>query len=341
MNNLTKRQQAILKIIIDEYTLLALPVGSHVLNDKYLPDLSSATIRNEMMALEKFGLISKCYSSAGRTPTLSGYRYYNEFLSFDIPESFKTLLRDLLSKRNLSIDQVINKSVEIIHDMTNLPTVLTELYPNDLLKKVELVSIDLHKCLFILITSSGKILKEEISFDKEVVIDDLIICVNIFNDRLIDTPMNEIESKLDILKDLIRSKIKSHEFVIQEIVEKIFRNIDWSKTSISNCKEISIHPEFADINKFQKILNLLNDVTIWKQIAYMHLKTGKTLIAFNDDIGVVDSSIASTQIQLDSVSREISVIGPNRLTYAKVNSLLKFLKEELEKTYKNDKQKDN
>lgn len=226
MNNLTKRQQAILKIIIDEYTLLALPVGSHVLNDKYLPDLSSATIRNEMMALEKFGLISKCYSSAGRTPTLSGYRYYNEFLSFDIPESFKTLLRDLLSKRNLSIDQVINKSVEIIHDMTNLPTVLTELYPNDLLKKVELVSIDLHKCLFILITSSGKILKEEISFDKEVVIDDLIICVNIFNDRLIDTPMNEIESKLDILKDLIRSKIKSHEFVIQEIVEKIFRNID-------------------------------------------------------------------------------------------------------------------
>lgn len=336
-NMLTKRQKEILKIIIEEYTLTAQPVGSQILISKYLTNLSSATIRNDMVILEDKGYISKYYSSSGRIPTLQGYKFYNSNIDLNIHQIFKEKLKDILSKRNLSIDNIVNESVQIINEMTNLPTIVTEIYKNDLLRKIELVSISNSVCLFIIITSSGKILKEEINFDHGSNIDDLIVCVNIFNDRLIDTPISEIESKLEIIKNLIKSKVKSYEFVIQEIVEKIFKNIDWTHTSIKNSKEITLHPEYTDIKQFQKILNLLNDVTIWKQIAYTHSKTGQSSIAFNNDIGIDDSSIASTIIKLGNVSREISVIGPNRLTYAKVNSLLKVLKEELEKMYKNEK----
>lgn len=333
---LTKRQKQVLKVIIDEYTETALPVGSQVLITKYLPDLSSATIRNEMVILENYGYIIKYYASSGRIPTLAGYQFYNNNLMNDIPVIFKQKLKDLLAKRNLSIDEIVDKSVEIINEITNLPTVLTEFYHHDLLRKIELVSISDKLCLFLIITSSGQIIKQEIVINNQKLVDDLIICVSIFNDRLIDTPLGEINQKLDLLKVLIREKIKGYEFVIQEVVEKIFKNIDWSKTKIKNSKEITIHPEFSDLKKFQRIMGLLNDVSVWKHIAYQHSKSGQKNISFKNDIGVDDSSITSTSIELNDASREISVIGPNRMNYAKVNTLLKVLKEELEKLYKND-----
>ncbi|MGL4950797.1 MAG: heat-inducible transcriptional repressor HrcA, partial [Mycoplasma sp.] len=337
MIDLNKRKEEILKVIIDEYTLTAQPVSSQVINDKYFIDLSSATIRNEMMYLEKNGFISKYYSSSGRIPTLKGYQYYDKKLNNDIPTAFKQQLKDILSYRNLSIDEVIDKSIEIINNITSLPIISTQVYDNDLLRKIELVRIKKDLCLFIIITSSGKIIKKELTVSYEELVDDLIVCVNIFNDRLVDTPMKEIDDKIEYIKDVIRQKIKSHEYVIQEVVEKIFKNIDWTKTTVTNANVMTIHPELTDINKFQKILNLLNDVSIWKQIAYTHLKTGKTNISFTNDIGIDDLSIASTSIELNELSREISVIGPNRLTYSKVNSLLKFLKEEIEKTYNDEK----
>ncbi len=333
---LTNRQKEILKVIIDEYTITAQPVGSQILIDKYFPNLSSATIRNEMVILEKNGLITKYYSSSGRIPSLQGYEYYEKFLPNDISNKFKMKLKDILSKRNLTIDQVIDQSVAVINEITNLPAVSTKLYNNDLLKKIELVAISEQVALIIIVTSSGQIIKHEIVSQNLENIDDMIICVNVFNDRLVDTPIKELEDKIDFIKELIRDKVKSYEFVVQEFVEKIFLNINWTEYKIQNSKEITVHPEFTNVEKFQKILNLLNDVTVWKQIALSHLKTGKTSITYNDEVGIDDISVASTMIQLGDINREISIVGPNRITYAKAKSLLKFLKEELEKYYRNE-----
>ena len=223
---LTNRQKEILKVIIDEYTITAQPVGSQILIDKYFPNLSSATIRNEMVILEKNGLITKYYSSSGRIPSLQGYEYYEKFLPNDISNKFKMKLKDILSKRNLTIDQVIDQSVAVINEITNLPAVSTKLYNNDLLKKIELVAISEQVALIIIVTSSGQIIKHEIVSQNLENIDDMIICVNVFNDRLVDTPIKELEDKIDFIKELIRDKVKSYEFVVQEFVEKIFLNIN-------------------------------------------------------------------------------------------------------------------
>ena len=64
---LTKRQEEILKLIVEEYIKLAKPVGSKLLSDKM--KCSSATIRNEMMELEEMGLLEKTHTSSGRIPS--------------------------------------------------------------------------------------------------------------------------------------------------------------------------------------------------------------------------------------------------------------------------------
>lgn len=73
---LTDRQRRLLQIIITEYVASAVPVGSQLIVDQYWPEVSSATVRNEMAVLEEAGLIAQPHTSAGRTPTIEGYRYY-------------------------------------------------------------------------------------------------------------------------------------------------------------------------------------------------------------------------------------------------------------------------
>jgi transcriptional regulator of heat shock response len=70
------RRNNLLKVIVEEYVESANPVGSSLIVSKYLNDLSSATVRNDMAELEKDGLICQPHTSAGRIPTISGYREY-------------------------------------------------------------------------------------------------------------------------------------------------------------------------------------------------------------------------------------------------------------------------
>ncbi|MEK7072767.1 MAG: hypothetical protein AAB969_04300 [Patescibacteria group bacterium] len=79
--NSVERQDNLLKILVEEYVDSASPVGSGLIVSKYFKDLSSATIRNDMAELEKQGLICQPHTSAGRIPTVSGYRKYLNSLS--------------------------------------------------------------------------------------------------------------------------------------------------------------------------------------------------------------------------------------------------------------------
>lgn len=71
-----ERKNELFRIIVEEYIKSAAPVGSGPIAEKYFPDLSSATIRNDMAELEANGLIYQPHTSAGRVPTLKGYQFY-------------------------------------------------------------------------------------------------------------------------------------------------------------------------------------------------------------------------------------------------------------------------
>ncbi len=77
---MAERQDNLLKAIVEEHVETAEPVGSGLIAEKYFPELSSATIRNEMAQLEADGLIFQPHTSAGRIPTPQGYQYYLEKL---------------------------------------------------------------------------------------------------------------------------------------------------------------------------------------------------------------------------------------------------------------------
>jgi heat-inducible transcriptional repressor len=117
---LTLRQKKILAAIVKEYSETANPVGSSELVDKYNLRVSSATIRNEMAALEKAGYISQPHKSAGRVPTDKGYRFFvNELMQrFELSEKERRMLRTELAKLKAAHEQLGRSITNLISEVS-------------------------------------------------------------------------------------------------------------------------------------------------------------------------------------------------------------------------------
>ncbi|MDR0752738.1 MAG: heat-inducible transcriptional repressor HrcA [Mycoplasmataceae bacterium] len=328
------RLDAILKAIIEEYTHSPIPLSSELIQKKYFIDLSPQTIRNCMAELEKKGFLEKTHISSGRIPSINGYKYYESKILVPIEDkNIKNKLMKIFQNRNLSIDTIIDHSTTILQETFKLPIVISKRNEDERMKRFDLIQLSEKEALIILVTSSKEIIKNTITFNQKSQFDDIAICIRVFNDRLIDTKISELNEKLIYLKEIIKNAVHEYEFCIQQIVEKIFdfNKIKVFSNEIKGTSLITSQTEFKDIEKMNQILSLLEDTNVWKHIAFNQERSGKTNITFGDEIGRDSLAIASTTISLkDENKQQLSIIGPVRMDYAKVQGLLNFIKKEIE-----------
>ena len=163
---LSKRQNEILKLIVMNYIKLAHPVPSSLICEKL--HCSSATVRNEMAALENLGLLEKNHISSGRVPSEAGYRYYvdnlMELKEMNAEDMLK--LQIVFKNQQLAISDVIMKSLQVISDITNYTAVvLGSTSHENLLKQIEVVPIDDVSMIVIIVTDKGHVEHKNIHLD--------------------------------------------------------------------------------------------------------------------------------------------------------------------------------
>jgi heat-inducible transcriptional repressor len=261
--DLTARQIKLLQIIIETYAISALPVSSEDIKQKNMTDLSSATIRNEMLALEKVGFLEKTHTSSGRIPAIAGYKFYQQnILQPKINTDIKHKLEKIFANRELSIDTVIDQSVQIINESFKLPLLISK-EENESLKRFDLIRLNEHHALIIVVSSSGKINKNIIEINSDIQFDDIAICIRVFNDRLIDTPIMQVTEKLNSIKQIIKMAVQQYEFCIRQVVERIFDlKIISTNTKVTGTKYLTSQPEFQDLKKLNEVLTFLEDTNV-------------------------------------------------------------------------------
>jgi heat-inducible transcriptional repressor len=220
----------LIKAIVEEYIKTNQPVSSKILTKKYFKNLSSATLRNKMAELEKTGMLEKMHTSSGRVPSLACYKIYEEkILKSKVDENIKNRLTKIFSMRNVSIDTIIDQATLIINDCMHLPSIVTTLTSNDLLKRFDLVKMNENAALILLITSSGLVSQNVLPINNSKQMEDISTCIRIFNDRLVDTPLKDVSKKMELIKEIVRNSVYEYEGTIQKIVEKII-NINYQIT---------------------------------------------------------------------------------------------------------------
>ena len=330
------RSDTILKYIVEYFIKNAQPVGSHTLIDEYKLPYSSATIRNEMFALEKMGFIEKTHSSSGRVPSSKGYRYYCEHLrDKNIDEQLKNSLQVVLEQKVRSIEEVIKESCEILSHMTNLVSVVNGSSETiERLANVQLIQIGENTLTAVFVTDKGYVENKTFIIPTSIKANEVVDCVKILNDRLKGTPVNELVDKVEALKPILNDYVVSHDIVYQALLDTFIR-FAGDRLSLYGRDELFNQPEFMnDAEKLQEVYKLLNDKSLFREVNNEAKNTKEDEVLLNIGETNPDVSMVTTKFKIGNGEEStITLLGPTRMDYDKVLSALEYLTEELNKYF--------
>lgn len=328
------RSDTILKYIVEYFIKNAQPLGSQTLIEEYHLPFSSATIRNEMFALEKMGYIEKTHSSSGRVPSSKGYKYYCEHLrDKTVDESLKNSLQVVLEQKIRSVEEVIKESCEILSHMTNLVSVVTGSNENvERLANVQLIQISDNTLTAVFVTDKGYVENKTFIVSSSIKASEVVECVKILNDRLKGTPVNELVEKVEALKPILNDYVVSHDIVYQALLETFIR-FAGDRLSLYGREELFNQPEFKnDAEKLQEVFKLLNDKSVFKEVNEQAQKEEKVHVNIGETNP--DVSMVTTKFKIgDGEESTITLLGPTRMDYDKVLSALEYISEELNKYF--------
>lgn len=335
---LTQRQQAIFKTIVEEFTRCAEPIGSKTLMKLLDFSVSSATIRNEMAALEKVGLLEKTHTSSGRVPSRLGYRYYVEHLmvaDLDVPT--KSALATVFSERHLSLDEVVKRTSDILSDMTNLTSVV--LGPDSseqTLKNVQLIQINSQSAVAIIVTNTGHIENKIFQFGTDVSVKDLTTCCDLMNKQLVGTPINQIVDKMAEIKPLMTAELVRPEVLFEAFVTAFMR-FATEKASVSGRSNMLYQPEFSDVDKLRQLMQILENGDMFQRWTNQEGNVAIQIGERNELIQIGDVSVITTKVHYkNNEEGQLMVVGPNRMQYSKVVALMDYMSDVIEDVFRDE-----
>ena len=330
---LDDRKKKILQAIIDEYINTAEPVSSGVIAEKYNLDCSSATIRNEMVELEKSGYLDKPHTSSGRVPSAQGYRFYvNELIKEDniSLEEIKYIQSKLETKVN-EIEELTKIATNTLSEVTHYTSVAVGPKANlQNIEEVKFVLLGSRMLMAVILTDTGIVKETIIKFDEDITEEQVNILNNLFNSKLKGKPLEAIDKPLE---EYIFSEMHQSLNVIKPVMLQLERAIrEEDQLYLEGANKSFELPEFKSLEVAKNFINLLDT----KEVMLDLLNTG-----FAQDINVYigdeneneklkDFSIITFKHRYqDKDLGTIGIIGPKRMDYSKVISVMKYISKKL------------
>lgn len=325
---ITQRQKNILQVIIEEYIKSAKPVSSsHICK---MVKCSSATVRNEMVSLEEVGLLEKNHFASGRIPSEAGYKYYvdNLMVPRDMTGEDMLKLQTIFKNNSLVLSDAIRKSIEIVSEITNYTSIVLGASAQDnKLKKVEVVPLDDYKILTMVITDKGVVEHKNLYLSDSISLEDVTKTVELINRLIVGTPINEVSEKLEYeIKPIIGKYVKQHEILYNAFYDAFseFSN-NTSDIHFVGKNNFLKQPEFTDIDKVKEMLSKFDDVNSIKK----EENNGINIYIGKDSEISDDVSVVKTKYNYNGEEGTIAIVGPKRMEYGKVVSLLDYIKENI------------
>ena len=327
---LTSRQEKVLEVIIREYVKNVSPVGSKLICEEL--NCSSATIRNEMSILEELGYLEKTHISSGRVPSESGYRYYVDNLMKPKEMTGEEMLKlqTIFNNNQLEISDCLKRSLEIISELTDYTSVvLGSSSSENKLKKVEVLPLEQDKLIAIIITDKGHIEHKQISV-RDASLEEISKTVELINKLIIGTPINEVKEKLEFeIKPIINQYVRQHEAIYNAFYDVFNDFAIKNDVSFVGKNKILNQPEFNSVDKIKKIFNKLDDESL---LNYIEEDENDINIYIGNESNVdEDVTVIKTKYKTGNDEGTIAIIGPKRMEYAKVVTLLNYIKENVDR----------
>ncbi len=336
---LTAREKLVLREVIAQYILNAMPIGSRTLSKRLEGRFSAATIRNVMADLEELGLLYQPHTSAGRIPTEMGYRLFVDSLMkySNLTSREKDLLDSQIGKLvTTDIKNVLEQTAQILAEISNLLcVVMSPPLREGVLHRLDLIGIGGGKVLIVVTIQSGFVRSLFLEVQSEVNREDLEWLTAFLNQRLSGLKLSEIKSTIhNRMKgaDIEKSTIAK---TLLDQADRIFDFNDQDEYLVGGVRELTLQPEFYNVEELRKILTVLEDKSLFmhlfaRQTDGVQVKIGRE----NAAKSLSSLSIITAPYKFRNLSGAIGLIGPTRLNYPKAVSVIEYAASKIDKAIK-------
>ncbi len=377
---LSSRSAYLLKILIQRFIVDGQPLASKVLASQTGLDISSATIRNIMAELESLGLVTSRHTSGGKIPTHKGYRFFvnslllnedaqdnqsNKFIpdypysnqnTAHYPATYVQEMQEMyaikdhfihkIQQDNLSPKQTLEYISQTISELTSCACILFNTYQEEVLQKVELIALGMHKILLIFISTNGDIQNHIFTTKQQYSTQQLQEAMEFINGYCHGLTISNIHTRLE--QDV--HHLQEHILELTQATILINKKLNDANTiSISGEKNLIDTDLSKNMQELKDLFNLFDkkkDLLEFLQ-ACSHAQGvqifigGETEIPLSNNIQSMLSNIlphvsmvtTSVNTANNQLLGSLGVIGPTRMHYQKVISLLNITGKHLEEIY--------
>ena len=346
------RGRAVLSAIINEHLITGEPVGSKIIAENFVNSygLSSATIRNVMVELEESGLLEQPHTSAGRVPTDKGYRFYvdnllgvlsisNEDLRF-IGDEFGFLESELQE----TPDRLMERTSQLLSALSNnIGIVVSPSLANDRLQHIEFVNLSDKRVLVVLVSAPNIVHNKIIRLNETLKQEELDRTARYLNVEFSGKSLSEIRAK--ILK-LMHEEKALFDKLLQTAVILCSQSIEDEDDNggdvyVGGTSNILTKRDFADLERLRELLRTIEEKSRLMQILNECIVRDATARG-NVQVVIGSENSASTlqnctlitapyRIGTGTAIGTLSVLGPTRIEYARIISIVGYVARILEK----------
>ncbi len=334
--DLNDREHAILRTIINLYIINAAPVGSRNLSKFLEKDikLSPATIRNIMSDLEEMEYISHPHTSAGRIPTDKGYRYYVD----NLPEvdhsanpDFITISSGLEQSDGETILKDAGKLLGLISHY--LAVVRIPEMKGLTFKKIDILRLSSSHILIVVTFDSNIVKTVTLEIPYLISETDILAVTQIINEKLAGREFNYVQQNFKYIANEINLTNTSPLIgLFVDSIDKVFeKHSSNDKIHIAGTQNLLNLPEFEDISRVRQLLEFMdNEDALISVIDNNAVSQSDVQIKIGSEMNneaMEDYSIVVSSYKFGNSTGSIGLIGPRRMNYSKVISLVKHVSD--------------
>lgn len=329
---MNERKQKILEAIIRDYIETGDPVGSRTISKKYDLGISSATIRNEMADLEELGFILQPHTSAGRIPSDKGYRLYVDGMmkrSHITPE-VETVITNLIKEKINRVDTLVEETAKLVAILTNCTTIaMTPPISQACIKHIQLVPVDDFSVACVVVTDTNSVKNYVIPTPKAIDFNMCMALTNILNESIKGSTLNQIS--LDKIRFSIEEKMKEYGEIAGSVLNAIDNTLkqgDTPEIYIRGANNILDFNSMNEQDKTKALFRLLEEKPYLSKILDQSKPNTVTIRIGEENVltPMKDYSVVSTSYSIgEQAIGNIGIIGPTRMDYDQVVSVLEYV----------------
>lgn len=328
---LNERKKKILQIIIEDYISSAEPVGSRTIARKYDLGLSPATIRNEMSDLELLGYLEQPHTSAGRIPSAQAYRFYVDALiePGTLTDNDMALIDGWYNERRRNIDDIFQSTAKILSRMTqNVSMVLTNQQTIANFCYLKFLPLDSQHAILCIVADDGSIDTNVVDIPLGMSSEEMDYLAGKMSKLLEDRNLSDISVEIlqNVHTDVVEDKLIFSSLL--QAVRKMTGRRQEQKVFLGGTKQLLNQPEFLDVERVRNLLGILEEEKVLKDLLQGGEDSGLkvTIGSENKFTGIQDCSMVQATYRLNGqIVGTMAVLGPTRMEYGKVISVMDYL----------------